>query len=83
MAKVAGILIIIALGLLLASLVPWSIGADETALAQPAEVDLTIAAEQGRALFLAKGCATCHAHAAAGDSGFSTTVRYSDQLARA
>jgi len=67
MTKIAGALIIVGLGLLLASLFPWPIGAKETALAQPAEVNTISTAEQGRALFLAKGCTTCHTHAAAGD----------------
>jgi cytochrome c2 len=74
MTKVAGALIIVGLGLLLASLFPWPIGAGETALAQPAEVNTISMAEQGRALFLAKGCTTCHAHVAAGDPSGKASV---------
>lgn len=53
--------------LLVASLVPWSAGA-RLSMGSPESAPATQAelAAEGRALFLAKGCATCHRHDAVG-----------------
>jgi len=60
--RIAGLLAIIGLGLLLASFVPWPVDVGEGEASQPAEVEAISLVDRGRALFVAKGCATCHAH---------------------
>lgn len=77
MAKLALILGIIGLGLLLVSLVPAPAdagpNAEATALT-PEEKQVTDDVAQGRSLFLAKGCVTCHKHDALGDLAEKTSV---------
>jgi mono/diheme cytochrome c family protein len=67
MTKIAGALIIVGLGLLLASLFPWPSAAEEAQNGQPVEESTISVVEQGRVLFLAKGCVSCHVHAALGE----------------
>ena len=55
MTKVAGLLAIVGLGLLLASLFPWPDGASEMELGKPPDTNQISEAENGQALFLAKG----------------------------
>jgi len=74
MTKVAGALILVALALLLASLFPWPIAAEEAQNGQPAEESTVSVVEQGRALFLAKGCVSCHVHAALGELSAKASV---------
>lgn len=62
--KVSAGLAAIAVVLLLVSVIPWApAGTAEPAGSAPATTGPDLVAE-GRALFRAKGCVTCHAHAA-------------------
>jgi cytochrome c2 len=98
MTKLSVVLAIIGLAFLLLSAVPAS-PAVPVALAPPATEAPTAAAPgaaleadivYGRALFSAKGCATCHRHAAVASSGFGpesdvpdlTTYRWSADYLR-
>jgi hypothetical protein len=66
--KVAALLGVIGLALLLASLASAPAGAGQEVGEAPAEEMIAdAAAVQGQALFLAKGCATCHRHEAWGE----------------
>lgn len=67
MTKLAGVLVIIGLGLLLVALMPRPNSAAEQGLKSQAETAVSPNAAQGQALFLAKGCATCHRHDDAGE----------------
>lgn len=64
MLRTSVILGLLGLLLLIASFTPWTADASATSNASPQNTSATAAtlAEKGRALFLAKGCATCHRH---------------------
>lgn len=64
MLRTSVILGLIGLLLLFASFLPWPGDASATTIASPQNTPVTAAelAEKGRAMFLAKGCATCHRH---------------------
>jgi cytochrome c2 len=71
MIKISAILAALGLGLLLLSVVPWRTpqpAASSSAPASPTAI-LLADAEYGKALFSAKGCMTCHRHAAVPGSG--------------
>lgn len=74
MTKAGGLLAIIGLGLLLASLIPWPVGASQAEVRPAAETTTISQVDLGQALFLAKGCATCHTHGALGDLGGKAAV---------
>ena len=58
---------LLALLLLIVSFAPWPAAATRGTVAQPSAPASQAEAEaQGRALFLAKGCVTCHRHDGAG-----------------
>jgi cytochrome c2 len=61
--RVSAILGLLACALLAASALPWAAGNGGSAAAEPGE------AAYGLALFNAKGCASCHQHAAVAGSG--------------
>lgn len=74
MSRSTGVLLALGVLALLASLLPWATrgaaespapAANETAGLSAAELE-----SQGLALFRAKGCATCHRHAAVGGQQF-------------
>ena len=60
-------MVVIGLGLLLASLIPWPSGSKMEAEPLQAEMAADPDAAQGQVLFRAKGCATCHRHDGAGE----------------
>ncbi len=67
MAKLATLLGFIGLGLLLASLAAWPAAAGQEAAELPAQEMMAGDIAQCRALFLAKGCVTCHRNDALGE----------------
>ncbi|MGD2077410.1 MAG: c-type cytochrome [Chloroflexota bacterium] len=72
--KIAGGLAIVALILLLASFIPWPPGPGDGEASQPAGADTISLVDQGRALFLAKGCITCHQHDAWSEQSGPATI---------
>lgn len=64
MMKLSAILVFVGLLLLLISLLPWPVSGSQAAVpvADESELPSPSPIEQGQALFMAKGCATCHRH---------------------
>lgn len=74
MVKLAAVLGFLGLALLLASLVSAPAGAGQEANQLPAGEMVADDVARGQALFLAKGCATCHRHDAWGELSGQTNI---------